>query len=227
MRKATLAVICAIGALSGVASAQQVALGVLAGAPGVGLELTVGLTPGINIRAAGQGLPTFSRSATERDVSYDADLKVRSGMAAFDIGLTRSGAVSFSLGVAYVDITATAVSRGLAPIRINGVTYAVPADGLLVGSAKTGNSIAPYGGFRFGNPVGAGSPLRLTFDLGVLYTGSPKIELGTAVPNDPRIPASVRAQFYSDLEAERVREEDEISKYKFIPVIQLGLHFRF
>ncbi len=135
--------------------------------------------------------------------------------------------MNFSLGLAYVDISATAVSRGVTPIRINGVTYAVAADGLLTGTAKTGNSIAPYGGFRFGNPVKAGSPIRVTFDIGVLYTGSPKTELSTTIPNDPRIPVAIRAQFYSDLEVERIKEEEEISKYKFIPVLQLGLHYRF
>jgi hypothetical protein len=228
MRKVTIVLIGIVLAGSHAAPAQQVAVGLLAGAPGAGLELTVGLTPGINVRAAGQGLPTITRSVTESDVTYDADLKVRSGMVVLDLGLTKGGAFSFSLGAAYVDIKATAISRGQTSIRINGVTYTgVAADGLLTGTAKTGNSIAPYGGFRFGNPVKSGSPLRVTFDIGVLYTGSPKIELATTVPNDPRIPPAVWAQFHSDLEAERLKEQDQISSYKFIPVLQLGLHYRF
>ena len=72
-----------------------------------------------------------------------------------------------------------------------------------------------------GKPSGHG--FGLTFDLGVLYQGSPKL----SVQAHPTNPAIVPASFYTNLEAERAKTENDIKNYKYWPVVGVGFSFSF
>jgi hypothetical protein len=79
----------------------------------------------------------------------------------------------------------------------------------------------PYAGIGYGRPVGRG--LSLTFDLGVVFQGTPTATLnGTCSP----APACT-ATFQSDLKAQEASLNDAIKNFRYYPVVALGLAYTF
>jgi hypothetical protein len=202
------------------AQAQGIALGLKAGTLGAGLDLTVGLAPSFNLRLGAQGF-SLSRTFTEQDVSYDGKADLRSAWLLLDVHPGGKG-TRLSIGGVYSRNKVTGTSNATGTVTINGVTYPVASVGTIDGEA-TANDLCPYLGLGWGNAVQPGSRVRFAFDIGVVYQGAPKISL-TAHPVNP---ALVPPTFYADLEKERLKIEDDASKYKFYPVVNLGLSYRF
>lgn len=200
--------------------AQNVALGLKAGSLGAGLDLTVRLAPIVNLRVGAQGF-SYSRTFTEQGILYDGKADLRSAWALLDIHPGRNGA-RISVGGVFSRNKLTGASPSSGTVTVNGVAYPVAAVGTINGEA-TANDVCPYLGLGWGNAVAPGSPLRLALDVGVFYQGAPKVSL-TAHPANP---ALVPPAFFADLEKERVKAEDDASKYKYYPVVSLGLSYRF
>ncbi|MFM7372109.1 MAG: hypothetical protein ACKO2Z_30855, partial [Sphaerospermopsis kisseleviana] len=78
------------------------------------------------------------------------------------------------------------------------------------------NSVAPYLGIGWGNAVKSGNRWGFSANLGVMFAGSPKVEL-TA-------PAYILA---ADVEAERKQLEDDLDWLNIYPVLSLGLSYQF
>ena len=215
-----LAVAFALLGSAGRSQAQGIALGLKAGTLGAGLDLTVGLAPVLNLRVGAQGF-SLSRTFTEQDVSYDGKADLKSAWLLLDVHPGGKD-TRLSVGVVFSRNKVTGTSPTTGTVTINGVTYSIANVGTIDGEA-TANDVCPYLGLGWGNAVRPGSPLRFAFDVGVLYQGAPKISL-TAHPVNP---ALVPPTFFADLEKERQKVEDDASKYKFYPVVNLGLSYRF
>lgn len=82
---------------------------------------------------------------------------------------------------------------------------------------------AAYVGFGWGNPVGAGKGLGVTFDVGAYYLGEPEV----AQQLTCSATASNCAQMQADAEADRKDIEEELSDFPFWPLVQLGLTYQF
>jgi hypothetical protein len=217
---ALLAVALTLMGSAGRSQAEGIALGLKAGSLGAGLDLTVGLAPVINLRVGVQGF-SFSRTFTEQDVSYDGKADLRSAWLLLDVHPAGKG-TRVSVGAVFSGNKVTGTSPTTGTITINGVTYQIANVGTIDGEAKA-NGVCPYLGLGWGNAVRPGSQVRFAFDVGVLYQGAPKVSL-TAHPVNPAI---VPPTFFADLEKERQKAEDDASKYKFYPVVNLGLSYRF
>jgi hypothetical protein len=215
-----LAVALALLASAGRSQAQGIALGVKAGTLGAGLDLTVGIAPVLNLRVGAQGF-SLSRTFTEQDIPYDGKADLRSAWLLLDIHPGGKG-TRVSVGGVYSRNKLTGTSPTKGTVTINGVAYPVALIGTIDGEA-TANDVCPYVGLGWGNAVRPGSPVRFAFDVGVFYQGAPKVSL-TAHPANP---ALVPPAFFADLEKERQKTEDDASKYKFYPVVNLGLSYRF
>jgi hypothetical protein len=215
-----LAVAFALMGSAGPSQAQGIALGLKAGTLGAGLDLTVGLAPSLNLRAGVQGF-SLSRAFTERDLTYDGKADLRSAWLLLDVHPGGKG-TRLSVGGVYSRNKVTGTSPASGTVTVNGVTYSVANVGTIDGEA-TANDLCPYVGLGWGNAVRSGSALRFAFDVGVMYQGAPKISL-TAHPVNP---ALVPPAFFADLEKERQKVEDDASKYKFYPVVNLGFSYRF
>jgi hypothetical protein len=201
---------------SGRVDAQGVGVGLKAGSTGAGLDLTFGLTKSLNLRAGGQGF-SITQTRTEFDTSYDAKAKLASGMLLFDLHPSGKG-FRVSAGAYYSKNEVTAVSNEDTVVTLDGVAYPVSLVGQ-VGGKVAADEICPYFGLGWGNAVGSGGRVRFALDLGVFYQGRPAVTM-TA---DPKVPGSVPAKFYTDLEAERVRIEEDLKDYKLYPVVSIGL----
>lgn len=201
------------------------AVGLRAGTPGVGVELTTGLSPTLHLRVAAAA---FDQSLTvETDaVRYDGDVELRHLLALLDVHPGK-GSFRLSLGVAFNEdgLVATApvldlIGDDLPPEVPPGLDL-----GRLVGRAE-GDAVAPYAGIGFGNPL-AGEGWSFAVDLGAIYLGSPDVQLDleTAVPLG-QIPGAQEA-----IDALVAREEAalaaEIAGYDILPVLSFSLSYKF
>jgi hypothetical protein len=191
--------------------------GVGAGTLGGSVAVSYHPSPRFALRAIyGRGSET--RNFTERQINYDATLTSDSLGGLVDLHPT-GGSFRITGGVLWNRNRVEGRTTERNSITINGVSYPAVLFGYLTAQAR-GNRSAPYAGIGWGP---TGRHWGLTLDLGAAYHGAPKL----SVQAHPTIPQLVPASFYTDLEAERVQAEHDIASYKWYPVVQLGLAYRF
>jgi hypothetical protein len=78
------------------------------------------------------------------------------------------------------------------------------------------NKVAPYLGMGFGNPMAGDNGLKFIFDIGAYYHGSPKADL---TANGLLEPSAAPDQ--------EEKLSNNISWFKFYPVVSLGLIYKF
>jgi hypothetical protein len=113
-----------------------------------------------------------------------------------------------------------------------GVTAAPPAGTNIGGYTTTGgeslagavtfSGTAPYIGIGWGNrPEGS---FGLTFDVGAVYQGSPSLSLSGSCGGAP---GCNQATLDAAVATERQQAEEDLSDFKWWPVVSLGLYYRF
>ncbi len=200
--------------------AADLGLTLKAASTGAGLDLSVGMTPQLNLRIGASGFTT-SRDVSEESIDYSADAKLLTGGLMLDWFPAESG-FRVTLGGLYNDNHLDLKSKGTGIIEVNGVDYHLSDIGYVDGKV-TFAKFAPYLGLGWGNAVGADGDWHFAFDFGAIYQGSPDLKLA-AHPNDP---AQVPADFYSNLEIERKKTEKDLDSYRYYPVISIGISRRF
>ena len=210
--------------LSGVAGtvparAADVALGVKASTLGFGLDLTGRLSDRLNVRAGLHPGPSYTHTGRESDIEYEFDVQLLSAAAGLDWHPGGSG-FHFSGGFVLNRNEIDAAARPTATYEIGGRTYTPAQTGSLLGTLNF-KDVAPYAGLGFGNPVSPGKKLGVVLDLGLVFAGSPRVELSATGPvaSDP--------QFQRDLEAEERDFEEEISQFKIYPLVSFAVTYRF
>jgi hypothetical protein len=222
----------ALALLAGSTSAgAQVALTGKAGTLGLGAELTLGISPQVDGRL---GVNAFSysqrRAAGHND--YDATARLRTATTLLDWS---PGGGSFHLtgGAVWNDNRVDGRSRPSAAgtYDIAGVQVPVSVVGRLDGRADF-NQFAPYLGLGWGNPVSPANSTRhlgAVFDAGVIFQGSPKVHLTPVIPSNSPILAIPGGREALNILVQREERdlEDESSKYRYYPVVSLGVWYRF
>ncbi|HEX9286647.1 MAG TPA: hypothetical protein VF999_05200, partial [Thermoanaerobaculia bacterium] len=137
----TLSLILAALTWASISVGQGVAVGPKVGTTGIGADLTIGLTRSLNLRLGAQGY-TRSETRREREIEYDADLKLLSGEILLDLHPGGRG-FRISAGAVVNGNEVTAISSEGAVYTINGVQYPVGLVGRLRGRVDT-NDVAPY-----------------------------------------------------------------------------------
>ena len=202
-------------------SANAAGLGLRAGSTGVGVDIGFGIAPTLSARIGYSGLK-FDTEVSTTDVNYDTKVKLSNPSGLID--WSPLGPFRITAGIVgangRADLTGTP-SGGT--FTINGISYQASDIGSLSGSVKAGKSAAPYLGFGYGNVAGAG--VNFYFDVGVIFQGSPKVSL-TANCGPALTPGQCTA-LQGDVEAERRKLEDDLSKYKYYPVVNIGVTIGF
>jgi hypothetical protein len=103
------------------------------------------------------------------------------------------------------------------PEEINGVPYKLDS----VNGTLKFNSVAPYLGLGWDTTFGDDDSWGLTFDVGVLYHGSPELQISASGP-DASLP-----NFSSDLEQERLDLQNDLADFRFWPVVSAGFLYQF
>jgi len=206
--------------LPGVAPADT-SLGIRGGTLGGGVELAHAFGPRTGVRL---NVDAFNRtqSRTEDNIQYDAKLKLQ----------TASLSADWFPFANNFRITAGAVANGNkltlngqptgGTFTINGTPYPTNQVSSLSASVDF-NKTVPYFGLGYGRPINGG--LSLTFDLGVVFQGSPKSHIDVTCGSGAN--AALCAQIKSDAAAEQSRLDDSLHNFKYYPVISLGLAYTF
>lgn len=206
--------------ITGSAYAQGLGVTAKFGTLGAGVELTKGFTPKINGRL-GYNTFTFDESGAESGVDYDIDLELSTITALLDWHPFEGS----------LRVTAGAVSNGNeldmkakpsnATYDIGGVTYTAADVGTFTGKVDF-DDMVPYLGIGWGNAVEKGQRLTFSFDLGVMFQGTPKATLssvGGTLSSDPTFQANLQQE-----EADLQKELDEFDAY---PVLSFGIAWQF
>ena len=194
-------------------------MGVIAGTTGFGIEVANPLSENWNFRFHGTG-GDLDKSFIHSDIQYDADLKLTNIGALVD--WYAGGSIFRVTGGNFYTKKKFNVT-GLLVIDANTIAnygYTSAEAGSLTGSIETGNEIAPYFGIGYGKSAYLDDGLGVSIDLGVMYTGSPKVSL-TA---DGLLASD--STFMSDLDEEE-RNISSSNYFKVYPVISIGITYKF
>jgi hypothetical protein len=206
--------------------AGRLGLALRAGTTGVGADLSVGLLSNLSARVGYSGFH-YDHTITNTDVDYDGKLKISDFSALLDWYPFHGGLRLTAGGVGgglKVDVTGRPTGG---TYTINNTSYTSAEVGSLSGQLKFGHSLSPYLGFGWGNPVGPSHRLHFLLDIGAIYGGTPDVSLiancGTAAPSG----TPLCTQLQNDVQAEKLRLQNDVNLLKWYPVATVGFAYRF
>ena len=199
----------------------QAVVGVTAkvGTTGLGVDLTVPLISNwLNLRS-GYNFGEIRPSTTQAGINYKSDVHLESVPILLDLHPFH-GNFRITGGVYYNKNDVGLSSFIGAGQEIGGVP--APMDTILNASVSWSEEFAPYLGIGWGNAADDNtldSPIAVGFslDIGAFYQGSPDVLL---TESSGLVPPA-------DLLREQQQLADDLSSFKFYPVITLGIHIRF
>ncbi len=221
MKKFGLAAAAAFFAVAAPAHAQDsaggVSVGVTGGTLGIGPEVAYRMSETIGIRANATFFG-FNHDVDSDDVTYNGDLKLRSGGVMIDVHPFGGGfrlSAGARIGNNKVELSATPTAN----VEIGDVTYTPAQVGVLSGDVKA-NDFAPTLTLGWGGGLTKG--LKVGFEAGAMFQGRPEIDnlsaTGTLASN---------AAFQASLRAEEAEIEEDIDNYKVYPIVQFSIAYRF
>ena len=198
---------------------------------GLGVGLTTAFSPNFNGRI-GFNTFSFNTAIEETDVSYDADVDLQNISALVDWYPEQGGGFHLTGGLIFNDNKIAVVGQpsATATVTFNNRPISAARVGTLEGEATFPNSIAPYIGIGWGNPVRRGQNLSFFVNLGVMFPGSPQVSLR---PTDPRVNAvaasnpTAGSALAIALDREERRLEEKLSPLQAYPVLSLGVSYQF
>ncbi len=188
------------------------------GTTGFGGDLAVGVGERFNLRA---GVNVFSLSADSEDEIDQETIRLRLKLLTVPLLLDWhpfEGNFRLSAGVAFNNNEIKINAEPGSVIELNDREYAV--DDMSMG--VTFNQLSPYAGIGYGNSVRGDSRLVFAFDLGLMFHGTPKLRTSATASN----PAQ-QAALDRDLAIETDDFRDDLSSFKFYPVLTFGMSYRF
>ena len=187
-------------------------IGVRAGTLGLGVEFSYPISQRIGVRVNADSYK-YSKKFNQDGIDYDGEAKLKTASLLADL-YPFAGGFRISAGAVY-NGNKLGLSTPNQNLTINGNPYQATLNGEV-----DFKKYVPYAGIGYGRPIGSG--LSLTFDLGVIFQGTPTATLtGTCSP-----PAAC-GTFQSDLKAQEAQLNDSIKDFRYYPVATLGLAYTF
>jgi hypothetical protein len=183
-------------------AAQAAGIGVRAGTTGVGADVAFGILPTLSARVGYSALK-WDYDVETSNVDYEGRLELSN----------LNGMIDFHpLGPIF---------RITGGVILNDNKYDVRGErfgGGIRGTVEAGRSAAPYLGIGWGTVAGTG--INFYADLGVMFMGSPKARLSA---NCGGLSAGACTSLQNEVAAEEARLEDELKRFKYFPVLNIGL----
>jgi len=217
-KKVTVAIAIFLFAFSTTVYAQSNSLGVKASTLGLGLEVERSFSDLISGRI-GVNYFTYDYSGTEDDIEYDFDLNLMSLSALLDWHPFK-GSFRISVGAIYNGNELDAKAKTSGTYDIGDSTYTGAQLGTLKGKIDF-DDIAPYLGLGWDTSFGKNKAFGFLFELGVIYQGSPKVDLSADGP------IASDQTFQNELAKEENNLQSDLDDFKVYPVIAIGLSYRF
>ena len=194
-----------------------------AGTQGLGGDLVTDIIPTtLNGRLTVAGISADKEDGVE-GVDYSFDIQLLTMGALLDwyplsggFRVTAGGLLNFN----EIDMKASLAAGET--VEIGDESYTGAQVGSLRGDINF-DTFAPYLGVGWGNPLKKNrNPWSFHVDAGVMFQGDPEVNLNASGGT-----LSNTEAFQSNLEKEKTNFEDEISKFRFYPVLSLGASYRF
>ena len=201
-------------------AASPVDIGVAAGTLGYGPQVGVVLVPGTFDARLNFGYLSDSYNTTSNGVYYDGHLKLQN-LALLGDWHPFAGSFRLTGGLFYndnkFDLTGTLTAGQT--YTVNGASYtAHPGDHAV--ARVDFNKLAPYLGFGWGDASDSAG-LHFTSDIGVMYQGKPSAHIDVTTQPAYQSAANQYAQ------AAQSSLQSDLNSFRWYPVIQLGLVYRF
>jgi len=195
---------------------------------GVGIEGVGAISPNFNGRL-GFNYLGFSDGFTESNIDYDGDLQLLNATGMLDWFPSSTSGFRVTGGLIYQNNRVDAIARPAEVLEIGGIEFPLAAVGQLEGSLTFPNTIAPYIGIGYGNPVRRGSAFSFNIDLGVLFPGSPQADLQATGPGVDFIGGiPILNNLLEDAIAQEEQDiEDNVSWLGVYPVLSIGVSYQF
>lgn len=218
-----LSLAAALGAtlLASAASAQdgRLAVGGNIGTPGVGAELQYKLNDNFVVRGGGDWM-NFDFDRTYSGVDYSLKLKTGTGGAFVDWH-PGGGGFFLSGGSYFGERKARLNGRPTGPTQIGDLTFTPEQIGTIRGDIRM-SSTQPFVGLGWDNTFVRDSRWGFRVLGGVSFSDAPRVDL-TAVDgtlaSDPT--------FQAELQKEEADVRDDAKGFKYYPVVQVGVNYRF
>ena len=205
--------------------ATSFGISVKAGDMGAGIDLTYGINEYFKLRG-GYSQMDFSRNFTSNGSQFNGKLKLGGWDLLVDAHPFANGFRITAGGyIPTTQLGLTGTTTGAGTYTINGNTYTTAEVNSVNGKANY-SGVKPYLGLGYdGFNSATNGGLYFTSDVGVIFSGAPKVTLsancsaGTA--------PSTCAQLGTDIAAQQQSINSTLSKYNLLPVLQLGVGYRF
>lgn len=197
--------------------AEGVGVGVKAGTTGLGVELSKSLGETVNVRL-GFNTFTIDYDGDESDIEYQFRAELQSFAGLIDWH-PNGGAFRLSAGGIRNGTSLKGTGRPTGFYTVGDTRYSISQIGELNLRIDV-PTFAPYAGLGFGN-ASRGGRLFLSLDLGVIFQGSPEAKLTATGP------VADTPQFRTDAQAEVAELNADLRRYRYYPVLALGIGLRF
>ncbi|MFQ5546353.1 MAG: hypothetical protein ACE5FE_10265, partial [Acidiferrobacterales bacterium] len=126
-----------------------------------------------------------------------------------------------------IDLSVIRLSENiLGTLDLNDAT--VKASDLLTAKGQVEfGGLATYVGIGWGNATRTNGRLHYSFDLGMIFLGSPKVDLSVMGMIPDAIRPYAGAELQTILAAEQKELEEELEDLEIFPVVSFGLSYRF
>ena len=201
-----------VGLVTLLNGAHAAGIGLRAGTTGLGADLGWGIAPTLGGRIGVSGM-SFNADVETDDINYDAKAKLASVNGFLD--WSPLGPFRITAGLVLNNNKVDVVGRPR--------TAQFPPGSSLTGNVKPERSLSPYLGVGYGNVWTKG--VNFYFDLGIMFQGTPKVDLD--VNCGPSATPAQCATAQSRVAAEERRVQDELDKFKYYPVLNIGITIGF
>jgi hypothetical protein len=191
------------------------------GTLGIGVDVNKSFTSQFNGRL-GFNFGNININRTDSGINYDSQLNFSSIQLFGDYYPFTSSSFRVTGGLVAQNnkFSVTSKPNGSGNYTIDGTQYSANTVGSLNGEYKYANSIAPYIGIGIGKSTNEG--LGFNADLGVMFTGSPKVSLTASNPAFNSNPIT-RAQLDNQVR----QTENDLRGFNVYPVLSVGLSYGF
>ncbi|MDG1039329.1 MAG: hypothetical protein P8H13_03170 [Polaribacter sp.] len=194
---------------------NKYAIGFTSGTRGLGGEIITNLSKTLNLRASYSGYRhTESGENIENDVTigYDAEGSIEALSLVVDYHLFKN---SFKLigGIVNHKFEVNAYTAPTSPFKFSDTKTFLPEElGSITAQVSYPNKWMPYLGLGFGNSLSEGKKVKLNASLGVLFSGSPELEMqgsGLILPTINQV----------------IDIQEGLDEFGFFPILNIGVTF--
>lgn len=188
---------------------------------GLGANVTRRLTPKFNVRGAVNGF-TIGADVEDTDVNYNADLTLINVSTLVDYHPVQRLGFRLTGGLIFNDnkISGSGQPSTAQTFEFNGTEYSTRDTGSIDAEISFGSPVAPYIGIGWGNAVKPNQRWGFSANVGVMFPGSPDVDINPGNPN-------ISGALANDIEAEEKELEDDLDFLTVYPVVSIGVTYRF